>query len=266
VIGLAYQLRMDSWIERGRFTPATVEVTAEPFYKTTLHRLHWLAARCPVSMRCTSLSLGGFDPLDDWRLGRCADIARAANARWVSHPLGFSRAGEIDLGVTVPIPLTAETMHRVSDRVGAMMDRCGCPVALANSTSPLRIRGTLAEPDFLNALCASTGCKLTIDLSALDAECHRHRLDGAAWLDAIDARAVVQMRIDITPSGAGGTDGASRAQLIYGYAARLLERARDAVIVLAPTASCSLDVVERAWSDLRALIAPGADARSGWSS
>jgi uncharacterized protein (UPF0276 family) len=252
VVGLAHHLRMDSWIEGGRLDPDCLEVDAEPFYKTTWHRLHWLAATCPLIVKCSSLSLGGPDPIDERQLASCAAIARAANARWVSHALGFSRAGEIDLGLIVPTTFTRSTLSLVGDRVREVMERCGCPLAIANVASPLRIHGTIGETDFLNELCRQSGCKLVVDLSALDAARVRHRVDVATWLDAIDAQAVVQMRITIA---AWRRDREAWPSFLgqLTHAARLLQRRPDAVIVLAASPACPMECLDRAWSALGAL-------------
>ena len=250
MVGLAYQLRMDPWIERGRFDPACLEVSAEPFYKTTWHRLHWLAAKRPLIVNCSSLSLGGPDAIDERELALCNAIVQAAKARWLSHPLGFSRAGEIDLGLTVPMALTASTLRVVCDRARRVMDRCGCVLSIANTASPLRILGTIAETDFLNELTARTGCTLLVDLSALDSDRARHGLDVTAWLDAIDPRAVAQVRVTIGPWNRDAEAWPSFARQVA-HAARLRTLAPAAPVVLSAAQGCSVECLDRAWSELR---------------
>ena len=251
MIGLAYQLRMDTWFERGRFVPDCLEVSAEPFYKTTRHRLHWLASKFPSIVRCTSLSLGGPDPIDEQQLASCAAIVREADALWLAHPLGFSRAGEVDLGLTVPISLTPSNLQLVCDRVSEVMERCGRRLVIENSSSPLRIHGTIAETEFLNQVCVRSGCKLLVDLSALDVDSVRHRFDAAAWLDAIDPQQIVQMRIAVGPRLHDSEARQSVARQISA-AARLLQRAPQAAIILATPQFCPLEHIDRAWSELRA--------------
>jgi len=256
VLGLAHQLRMDPWIESHRFDPGCLAIDAEPFYKTTPLRLRWLAARCPLIVHCSSLSLGGPEPLDERELASCAAIVHTAKARWLSHALGFSRAGGIDLGLVVPISLTASALRLVADRVRQVMDRCGCPLALGNSSSPLRVRGSMAETDFLNELCARSGASLQVDLAALETSHLRYGLDVDAWLDAVDHRAVVEMRITVMP-----WDRDKQARRSFerqlAHADRLRLRTPDAAVVLGASLSCPVDGLDRAWSELTQIVPRG---------
>jgi len=258
VLGLAYQLRMDPWIESHRFDPGCLAINAEPFYKTTPHRLRWLAARCPLIVHCSSLSLGSPEPLDERELASCAAIVHAAQALWLSHVLGFSRAGGIDLGVNVPISLTASTLRLAGDRVREVMDRCGCPLALANSSSPLHVRGSIAETDFLNELCARSGARLLVDLAALETSSARHGLDVGAWLDAVDHRAVVETRVTVVPWDRD-KDARRSFERQLAYAARLRQRTPGVAVVLGAPLSCPVEYLDRAWLELTR-IAPRGDA------
>lgn len=255
VIGLSYQLRLDPWLERGRFDPDCIEINAEPFYRSTPHRLRWLSAQYPVIVRCASLSLGGPDPIEPQAIASCATIAHDANAIWLAHPLGFSRSGEIDLGMSVPISLTRTNLELVSERVREVIDRCERTLLIENGSSALKIRGTLAETEFLNLLCAQSGCKLLVDLSVLYADSRRHRFDPAAWLDDIEPQQIVQVRVTVPPerecrSSLSGTTGEQCSQL-----SRLLTRARPRAIVLAAPQSGPPDDIDRAWAQLRATVA-----------
>lgn len=260
MFGLFYQPRLDPWIERGQIDADCVEVQAEQFYTSTPHRLRWLAARSPIIVRCASLSLGGPDPIDDRQLASCAAVVRDANALWLAHPLGFSRAGEIDLGMTVPIPLTKASLHLVSARISEVSERCGCQLLIENGSSPLRILGTLAETEFLNRLCARSGCKLLIDVSALCADSRTNRSDPAAWLDDIDPQQIVQLRVAgalaLGNNGAPGPTIDEQLSLV----SRVRTRARPRAIVLAVPPFGPLGDVDRALAQLKAAWASGNDS------
>ena len=260
VFGLFYQPRLESTIEHRASSVGCIEVQAEPFYKSTPHRLRWLSAQFPIIVRCASLSLGGRDPIDERQLASCAAVVRDANALWLAHPLGFSRAGEIDLGVTVPIPLTKSTLDLVGDRISQVVETCGCPLLIENGSSPLRIQGTFSETEFLGRLCARSETKLLIDVSALCSDSRTHRFDPASWLDDIDARQIVQFRI--TSASGLDNDGAPRPTISeqLSLVCRVLTRAEPRAIVLAVPPFGPLGDVDRLLAQIKAAVAGGNDA------
>src|SRR5262249_39222634 len=148
------------------------------------------ADRYPLVVRCSTLSIGGPDPFEGPQLSRCLEAIAVVQPRRISLPLGVSRAGEIDLGVSVPMPLTSATLAEVAHRVKLLQDRGGAPVAVENISSPIRIRGSLEMTDFLSRLVETTGCFVRVDLDALVLDSRRRAQDPAAWLRAIDGRRV----------------------------------------------------------------------------
>lgn len=255
VFGLLYQRRLEAWIERGSIDVDCLEVFAEQFDATTPHHLRWLSDRIPIALRSNRLSLGGPDPLDAGRIAACAALVREAKALWLAHPLGFSRAGEIDLGLTMPIALTATNLDLVCDRVGKVMERCGARLLIEPNSSRLRIVGTLAETEFLNLLCARSGSGLLIDLSVLCAAGRTHQFNPSAWLDDIDLQKVDQLRI-----GAVSDDGAESApgpvfEQQLSLVGRVLTRATPRALVLAAPSSWRLEDVALGLSMLRGAVA-----------
>ena len=260
VFGLLYEPRLDPWIEHGEIDADCVEVQAEQFYTSTPSRLRWLAGQFPIIVRCASLSLGGPDPIDERQLARCAAVARDANALWLTHPLGFSRAGEIDLGMTVPISLTKPNLDLVSDRISEVIERCGRQLLIENGSSPLRILGTLAETEFLNLLCTRSAGKLLIDLSALCTDGRMHRFDPAAWLDDIAPQQIVQLRVVSTAGpGSNGTPEPTLDEQLS-LVSRVLTRAHPRAIVLGGPPFGPLGDVARALAQLKTAGASGSDS------
>ncbi|MEQ1758122.1 MAG: DUF692 family multinuclear iron-containing protein [Vicinamibacterales bacterium] len=259
VFGVCYDSRFDPWIEDHAIDVGCVEVQAEHFYTSTPHRLRWLAARSPLIVRCSSLSLGGPDPVDERQLASCAAVLRDADALWLTHPLGFSRAGEIDLGMNIPISLTAPNLDLVIDRINDVVERCGRQLLIENGSSRLTVSGTLVETEFLNRLCARSASKLLIDLSALCIDGRRHRFTPTSWLDDIDPQQIAQLRV-VSPMDS--IDPAAPAPTLdeqFSLVARVLTRARPQAIVLAAPRG-PLDVVARALAQLRAVATNGGDA------
>jgi uncharacterized protein (UPF0276 family) len=253
VIGLSYQLRFDSLIEHGRHLVDSVEANVEPFFKSTSHRLRWLSARRPVTLRCASLSLGGPDPIDERMLDACAALVGEGNALWISYPLGFSRSGEIDLGLTIPISFTQKNLELVSQRARMIAERCGCPVLIENAHSPIRLRGTLTGTSFLNALCSSSGCRLLVDLQALHADSVEHRFDATRWLDELDPRWIVAVRVAIPLDKPGRSSEVGLATQLSSLA-RLLQRVRPRAVILGAPRIDALAKIEQALTEVRHVI------------
>lgn len=260
MIGLRYQLWLDPLFERGDVNVDCIEIVAEAFSGSTPHRLHWLRSRHRICVHCTGLSLGGPDPLDAARVSACAEIARNADALWLSHAMGFSRSGEIDLGLTVPIALTSSTLQITASRVREVMERSGRLLLIENGSSPLRIRGTVAETDFLSELCARTGCQLLIDLAALDSEAKRHALDPSRWLDAIDVSRIAQIRMTM-PAASADLAQEMNVEEQFAYLPLLLRDGRSPALILALPQNGTLASFEPTWIKLQSLY--GDDRRRG---
>ena len=260
VFGLCYQRRLESWIERGRIAIDCVEVRSEQFDTTTPHHLRWLSDRIPIAVRSNSLSLGGPERLDPGRIASCAALVREAKALWLAHPLGFSRAGEIDLGVTMPIAPTMSNLDLVCDRVGEVMERCGDRLLIEQNSSRLKIAGTLAETEFLGLLCARSGSGLLIDLSVLCASSRIHQFNPAAWLDDLDVHRIEQLRIGaISEDGAERAPGPAFAEQLS-LLRHVLTRHRPGAFVLAAPLSWRAEDVMLGLSMLKGAVDSGSDS------
>lgn len=194
MIGITYRPELDAWLEQRPAAVGCVEIHAERFYSLSPYRLRWLSALYPILARDTTLSIGGPDPLAEVLLLRCASLTRDFHPRWISIPLGFSRAGAVDLGITTPTPLTQRTLEHVSERLAGITMRCGPRVLIENVASPLRVKGDIQEAEFLNRLCDGTGCGLLIDLPAAASNSLRDRIDPAAWLSGLNRSHVKAIR------------------------------------------------------------------------
>ena len=182
VFSVVYHRLLDQWLEHPSFPVDSVEVNVESFYKTTPHRLRWLSKRYAIAARCAALSASSSDPIDARQVEACRAVVDQCDALWVTHPLGFSRVAEMDLGLPIPIPLTSRRLDCVTDRVRDLSKRLARPLLIENTTSTLRVSGTLSEPEFLNRLCAGSGCRLAVDLGALCRETAWLRIEPASWL------------------------------------------------------------------------------------
>jgi uncharacterized protein (UPF0276 family) len=253
VFGLQYEPRLESSIEHHAIEIDCIEVQAEQFSQATPHRLGWLASRLPILLRADSLSLGGPDPIDERRLAACASAVRHSAARWMVHPVGFSRAGEIDLGLTMPIAPTPANVDLVADRARHVVERCGVPLLFEPHASRLRLIGTLAETEFLGQLCARADTGLVVDVAVLWAAGRRHGFDPRSWLDDFDAERIAQFRIAL-PDEQRSDAGAATLEAQLSLVGHALAGARPKAFVVSAPSSVPLPEVAQALTRLAAVV------------
>ena len=195
MIGVGFRHELAAWLEGGPAGVDCLEITAEHFYHSGEARLAALAGRYALFVHGLGLSLGTPGPLDRERLRHFARVARAANARWISEHIAFTRTNEVDLGHLNPVRPTREAVRILADHACELSAHCGLPLLLENITSHLRLEGEMTEPEFLNEVCARAGCGLLLDVTNLFINSRNHGFDPLPWLDAVDARRIRQLHI-----------------------------------------------------------------------
>jgi hypothetical protein len=102
----------------------------------------------------------------------------------------------IDVGFPMPIPYDREGLVCVAERVRQMQEAIPVPFLLENNVYYFEIpEQEMTEPEFLNELCAETGCGLLLDLHNLYTNARNHGFDAEAFLDAINLNSVVEIHI-----------------------------------------------------------------------
>jgi hypothetical protein len=146
----------------------------------------------------------------------------------------------------------------VSGRLREIAERTGCHPLVENIASPLAIRGTLTETEFLNQIFARAGCGFVLDVAELCAHASMHGFEPAEWLDDIESQQVEQVRFS-APSGLGfdGAAGPTFDEQLH-VVMPLLTRAQHTAIVLAASPYCALETVEIGLARLRS-VAGGTD-------
>jgi len=75
------------------------------------------------------------------------------------------------------------------------MDACGKGLLFRNITGRLQFTSSLPEPEFLNRLCARTGCGLCLDLTSMYVQCRNDGADPQHWLEMIEPAHVIQIAV-----------------------------------------------------------------------
>lgn len=158
--------------------------------------LRQIAARYPVVLHGVSLSIGSTDPLDLDYVVRLRRLADEIEARWVSDHLCWTGVLGINSHDLLPLPLNQETLAHVSERVQRVQELLRRPLILENPSTYVRFRASnIDEPDFLRALCETTGCGLLLDVNNVYVSCFNAGTDPLAYLAAFPFERVVQLHL-----------------------------------------------------------------------
>ncbi len=167
-----------------------------------------LAERYPIVFHDTGMSLAtaGDTSLAKARLARIKELAAIAKPRLFTDHLAITRGpGGGDLGHLAPVWLVPEVLELVCDRVRALADVLGVPVALENISTPFAIPGgTMSEPEFFAQLVERTGCGMLLDVANVLVDSRNHGFDARARLREYPLAAVRQIHL------AGGRRGSDR--------------------------------------------------------
>jgi uncharacterized protein (UPF0276 family) len=157
--------------------------------------LEALRAAHPLSLHGVSASLGGPGPLDAEHLRRFAALADRLQPALVSEHLAWSRFGGAYAPDLLPVPRSTEALHRVAANIDRLQDALRRRVAIENPSHYLRLAHDWDEVDFLHELVRRTGCGLLVDVNNVAVSAANVGVDAAAWVDALDGAAVMEIHI-----------------------------------------------------------------------
>lgn len=157
--------------------------------------LEALRASHPLSLHGVSASLGGAAPPHADHLRRLAALVDRVAPALVSEHLAWSRAGAAYAPDLLPVPRTTEALRRVVANVSRLQDALRRPVAIENPSHYLRLDHAWGEVDFLHELVRRSGCGLLVDVNNVFVSASNLGLDAAAWIDAIDGDAVMEIHV-----------------------------------------------------------------------
>jgi uncharacterized protein (UPF0276 family) len=180
------------------------EVLSENYMQTAGRPLHFLdaiAGQYPIVLHGVSLSIGSADPLDRAYLTELRALRDRTRARWVSDHLCWTGVAGRNTHDLLPLPYTDECLRHVVDRVRAVQDFLGAPLALENPSSYVEHAGaSMREWEFLARLADEADCALLLDVNNVFVSAYNHGFDPATYLAAMPFDRVVQLHV------AGHTD------------------------------------------------------------
>ena len=242
--------------------PLVLEVMPDHFFADP-DAIAPLAARHSIVMHDVGLSVAtAGDPSHARaRLRRIRELADRGRPMLFSDHLAITRAPDgTDLGHLAPIWLVPEVLDLVCDRVSALQDTLGVPVALENISTPFALPGgTMTEPEFFTRLVERTGCGMLLDVTNVLIDARNGGFDPRARVREYPLEAVRQIHL---AGGArdrhGWVDSHSEPVEDESFALLTeLRRARDSLVAI---------IIERdsKLGSLQALVAEAERARNIW--
>lgn len=157
--------------------------------------LEALRTRHPLSLHGVSMSLAGAAPPDAAHLQRLAALTRRFEPVLVSEHLAWSRWGSHCVPDLLPVPRSHEALHCIAANIARLQDTLQRRVAIENPSHYLRLPHAWGEVDFLHELVRRTGCGLLVDVNNVFVSAHNVGIDAQAWVDAVDAEAVMEVHV-----------------------------------------------------------------------
>ena len=175
------------------------EIHAENYFGAggPLHRnLARIRERQPLSIHGVGLSLGGESRPDAAHLDRLhALLSRYEPASFSEH-LAWSAHDGVCFNDLLPLRYDDDTLTRVCAHIAEVQDHLGCRMLIENPATYLgHAASSMAEPQFVAAVVAASGCGLLLDVNNVHVSATNHGIDPQAYLDALPLAAVGEIHL-----------------------------------------------------------------------
>jgi uncharacterized protein len=176
-----FEVSPENYMRRGGYYPAALER---------------IRARYPIVTHGLTLSLGALEPPGGDYLRELATELARLGTPWHSDHLAFTSAGAQSFHELLPLCFSRESLARVADRLEALADVLGRPVAFENITYYAELGvPELSEADFINALAERTRAGLLLDVNNVYVNGLNHGLDPKAVIGALPLERVVEIHV-----------------------------------------------------------------------
>lgn len=149
----------------------------------------------PVALHGVSMSIGSAEGVDRAYLRRLRALVDEIEPLFVSDHLCWTRVDGFNSHDLLPLPYTREALDVACANVAAAQDALGRMMLIENPSSYVAFDGAMPEWEFLDALCARTGCGLLLDINNVYVSAVNHGFDPGLYLDAIPAAHVRQIHL-----------------------------------------------------------------------
>ncbi|WP_442679944.1 MNIO family bufferin maturase [Sphingomonas sp. ASY06-1R] len=154
-----------------------------------------IRARYPVALHGVSMSIGSADGLDPLYLARLRALIDDIDPLFVSDHLSWSRTGDFCAHDLLPLPYSEEALAIVCRNVARAQDALGRTLLIENPSRYVALPGDMTEWEFIDAVCARTGCGLLLDVNNVFVSATNHGFDARRYLDGIPTDRVRQIHL-----------------------------------------------------------------------
>jgi uncharacterized protein (UPF0276 family) len=174
-----------------RFVPLPDEVAA----------LDDLVTKYPIVAHGIGLSIGSASTFDIDHVRQLAAWHDRYRFKWISEHLAAVRvmrdtAVDHHAGLLVPLPWDYDVLQMLCERVESAQELLGTSLIFENGVVHTTVPETdLTEPEFMNALCARTGCGILLDLHNLHVNAVNLGVDPDQFLNALELDHVRELHI-----------------------------------------------------------------------
>lgn len=175
------------------------EVHAENFFGLGGPPHRWLTAfreQYDLSIHGVCLSIGAPSDLDRDHLERLRGLVDRYEPRFVSEHLAWTGDKGIFHNDLLPAPLNAASFAYVCDHIDLVQERLGRSILIENPSLYLALKESdIAEPEFLNAVAAKTGCGLLLDINNVFVSAANLGFNAHAYLNQIESAHVGEIHL-----------------------------------------------------------------------
>ena len=158
--------------------------------------LRQVRERHPVALHGVSMSIGSADGVDREYLRRLRILADEIEPIVVSDHLCWTRIEGFNSHDLLPLPYTAEALDVVCANIAIAQDVLGRAMLIENPSSYVCFDDApMTEWEFLDAMCARTGCGLLLDVNNIYVSATNHGFDPLAYLAGVPAERVGQIHL-----------------------------------------------------------------------
>ncbi len=155
-----------------------------------------IRTRYPVALHGVSMSIGSADGLDGAYLGRLRALVDEIEPLFVSDHLSWTRIDGFSSHDLLPLPYTQEALDLVCANIGRAQDALGRAMLIENPSTYIDFApADMTEWEFLDRLCARTGCGLLLDVNNVYVSASNHGFDPIAYLDGVPHGRVRQIHL-----------------------------------------------------------------------
>ena len=150
----------------------------------------------PVALHGVSMSVGSAEAADPHYLERLRTLIDEIEPLFVSDHLCWTGIGGFNSHDLLPLPYDEETLNVVAANVGRAQDALGRAMLIENPSSYIAFdHSTMTEWQFLDVLCARSGCGLLLDVNNVFVSAANHGFDAIEYLDGIPSDHVRQVHL-----------------------------------------------------------------------